>query len=275
LDRRRIAIHVAVMAMIGLLLGFLGPFGTFGYLQTGPRLVYWLVMIAMGSVIFEVGLWLAFRLRPPPAYSWAATLALLCPIVAAPITAGVVAISSLFDIKTEDYGLLYVQVLVISAVVIVVIVLIRLVQGDIPSPRVSAIGFVPPDTPGLAAAPPAAEGPGPFLRRLPERLRAARLLAIEAEDHYLRIHTTSGSDLVLMRLADAVAELQGVDGRKVHRSFWVARDAVEGIEREGTRVRLVLTGGLVVPVSRARQAELRAAGWISGEGANGDQAARA
>lgn len=46
------------------------------------------------------------------------------------------------------------------------------------------------------------------------------------EDRYLRIHTDGGSDLILMRLRDAVGELAGADGLQVHRSFWVARAAV-------------------------------------------------
>ncbi len=45
--------------------------------------------------------------------------------------------------------------------------------------------------------------PARFLSRLPARLAGARLLAVEAQDHYLRLHTDRGDDLVLMRLADA------------------------------------------------------------------------
>src|SRR4051794_29307167 len=68
--------------------------------------------------------------------------------------------------------------------------------------------------------------------RLPDRLRGARLLAVEAEDHYLRFHTDRGSDLLLMRLADAIAELEGL-GTQTHRSWWVARDAVVAVEKRG------------------------------------------
>ena len=82
------------------------------------------------------------------------------------------------------------------------------------------------------------------------------------EDHYVRVHTALGSEMVLMRLRDAVAQLAGIDGRQVHRSWWVARLAVEDVRREGRNVRLVLPGGLEAPVSRAQVAELKDAGWI-------------
>src|SRR5690606_13712732 len=100
-----------------------------------------------------------------------------------------------------------------------------------------------------------------FLERLPLRLRGATLLAVEAEDHYLRLHTDRGSDLILMRLGDAVAELDGLEGARTPRSWWVARGAVDGVARGERRAALTLEGGLEVPVSRTAARELRAKGW--------------
>ena len=78
----------------------------------------------------------------------------------------------------------------------------------------------------------------------------------------MRVHTALGSELILLRMRDAVAELDGIDGAQVHRSWWVARDAVEDVKRDGRNLRLVLTGGLEAPVSRARVAELKDSGWL-------------
>ena len=58
------------------------------------------------------------------------------------------------------------------------------------------------------------------------------LLALEMEDHYLRIHTALGSDLILLRLRDALAELGPSRGRQVHRSWWVAEGAIASAERD-------------------------------------------
>jgi hypothetical protein len=103
--------------------------------------------------------------------------------------------------------------------------------------------------------------PGPIAEKLPSRLRGARLIAMSAEDHYLRVHTEAGSDLVLMRLGDACALLPEEAGARVHRGWWVAKSAVEGRTRLSGKLTLTLTGGLTVPVSRAMQATLREQGW--------------
>jgi DNA-binding LytR/AlgR family response regulator len=112
----------------------------------------------------------------------------------------------------------------------------------------------------LVAAPDAP--PPKFLERLPAKLKGAQIYAVEAEDHYLRLHTSLGQDLILLRLSDAIAELEGIEGAQTHRSWWVAREAVTGAERLDGRAVLTLRDGAEVPVSRGFARELRAAGWF-------------
>ncbi len=100
-----------------------------------------------------------------------------------------------------------------------------------------------------------------FLKRIPNAI-AGDLLSLRTEDHYLRIHTTAGSDLILFRLKDALAELDGADGMQVHRSYWVAREAIEVIERKGRKTMLVLKDGQHVPVSVSFMPAVRNAGWL-------------
>jgi DNA-binding LytR/AlgR family response regulator len=100
-----------------------------------------------------------------------------------------------------------------------------------------------------------------FMERLPTNLRGSRLLALQAEDHYLLAHCEAGSAMILMRLSDAAEELAALDGARTHRSWWVARDAVASAERGGGRARLRLVNGLSVPVSRSYSGALRAARW--------------
>jgi DNA-binding LytR/AlgR family response regulator len=100
-----------------------------------------------------------------------------------------------------------------------------------------------------------------FAERLPMKLKGATIYAVSAEDHYLRLHTSKGSDLILMRLSDAIAELEGLEGAQTHRSWWVARDAVESARRDGDKVVLTLKGGAEAPVSRPNVRPLREAGW--------------
>jgi hypothetical protein len=109
---------------------------------------------------------------------------------------------------------------------------------------------------------PSSAAPVKFLERLPPRLHGGELWAVEAEDHYLRLHTSKGQDLILMRLADAIAELAGIEGAQVHRSWWVARGAIAEARRGDGRATLTLKDGSEVPVSRTYARALRERRWI-------------
>ena len=109
---------------------------------------------------------------------------------------------------------------------------------------------------------PAPDPPPKFLDRLPLKLRGAELWAVQAEDHYLRLHTSKGQDLILMRMADAVEELAGIEGAQVHRSWWVARDAIVDARRGDGRATLMLKGGSQAPVSRTYARLLRERNWL-------------
>jgi hypothetical protein len=114
------------------------------------------------------------------------------------------------------------------------------------------------------SAPGAAELSAPkLLERMSPRL-GGEVLALQGEDHYVRVHTAVGSELLLMRLGDAVKDLEGLAGDRVHRSWWVAKDAVDRIRSSGRRMSLTLTNGLDVPVSREAASRLRRAGWLAG-----------
>ncbi|RZJ40739.1 MAG: LytTR family transcriptional regulator, partial [Brevundimonas sp.] len=116
-------------------------------------------------------------------------------------------------------------------------------------------------TPVQTHAAVAGAAPSRFLDRLPPKLRGATIRAVQSEDHYLRLHTDRGSDLILMRLSDALSELEGLEGAQTHRSWWVARHAVRSVSRGEGRATLTLDDGLEVPVSRRYARALREAGW--------------
>lgn len=126
----------------------------------------------------------------------------------------------------------------------------------------TALNFLVQRTPPETHAAPAGAPAPRFLDRLPPKLRGGELWAVEAQDHYLRLHTSRGQDLILMRLSDAVAELEGIEGAQTHRSWWVAKGAVEEARRGDGRATLRLKGGVEAPVSRAYSKALRDAGWF-------------
>lgn len=100
-----------------------------------------------------------------------------------------------------------------------------------------------------------------FLNRLPQKLVGAEIYAISSEGHYLRIHTSRGSDLILMKLSDAISELSGIEGSQVHRSWWVAKSAIISVARGEGRAVFTLKGSLKAPVSRTFARALRESGW--------------
>ena len=83
------------------------------------------------------------------------------------------------------------------------------------------------------------------------------VICLEMDDHYVRVHTTGGSCLLLMRFADAVADL-GALGMQVHRSHWVAHRHMLTVVRRDGRAMLRVTGGRDVPISRPYLPAVRA-----------------
>lgn len=97
--------------------------------------------------------------------------------------------------------------------------------------------------------------------RLPPELRDP-ILHLSARDHFVDVETGSALYSLRMRFADAVAEMDGVEGHITHRSHWIAADAVRGSKRGGGKLYLVLSNGTEVPVSRTFRHELEAAGLL-------------
>jgi hypothetical protein len=88
------------------------------------------------------------------------------------------------------------------------------------------------------------------------------ILCLQMEDHYVRVHRAHGSKLEMMSLREAVTKYGGVDGLQVHRSWWVAQDAIESAHYDARRWCLRLINGLTVPIARSRVAFARSRGWV-------------
>ena len=115
-----------------------------------------------------------------------------------------------------------------------------------------------PDTPD---APDSAVQSVPLFRRHPE-LGQRQLLAIEAQEHYIKVYTDQGDDLILYRFNDAVEDLKDYPGLRVHRSFWIANAAVTETVQDGRRVFLQLVNGLRIPVSQSYLLAARKQGLV-------------
>lgn len=236
----------------GVFLGLTGPLGTIA-LPAALRLGYWIVAV-LGGGLLGWGCALLV-LRWPPARDSAALMILsIAVLMTPPGTAMVWAWSKLAvpgEAAFDDWPRLTWAVFLISLAMTALnrLILPGIIGGLVGAPAPAPISEPQP------------EG-SPFLARLAPRLRGATVRAVEAQDHYLRVHTDRGSDLILMRFSDALTELAGIEGAQTHRSWWVARRAVLAASRGDGRAVLTLGGGLEVPVSRAHAPALRAAGWF-------------
>jgi xanthosine utilization system XapX-like protein len=239
-DRRGWLRGLAITLAAALFLAFSGAFGTES--TTLPvRLVYWLGLMLVGWIWGGFVSRTFFRRVGETQRLWV-RIVLSSLTIAIPYSV-VVALVGIYGLhghyEFADIPKLVLDVTAISAAMITINVLA--------------------ERQGMTSAGPQ---PAKFLERLPLKLRGGEVWAVEAEDHYLRLHTSKGQDLVLMRLSDAVAELEGIEGAQVHRSWWVARDAITEAVRGDGRATLTLKDGAEVPVSRTYARLLRERGWI-------------
>lgn len=251
---KRLTIELLVMVALGLLIGLLGPFGTFGN-PPAQRLLSWVVWLLTGYIFFRptgiVATWLCEATGLP---RFAGTLLALV-VASVPVTLVITMIAMRMSfaeaLRWSGFWTMYLYIWVVSAVVAAAMTAL-FGRSAAAAPKVA-----PPGEPAVPAAP-AAE-PIPALP-LPPGFGAIR--ALKGEDHYVRIIGDAREELVLMRMRDAIERLGPADGLRVHRSWWVARGAVASVRRDGRTAVLTLTGGHEVPVARDMMPQLRAAGWL-------------
>ena len=252
---RGLLVDLAVMTVIGVVLALVGPFGSFND-PLAIRLMVWVGFAWLGYFLYAPIDTIAQRLAPVlDLPEWSLRI-VACMVASVPMAFAVFAIPRWPDNMQwpgADFALTqYLYVLMIGGLITVINSLVRRPRPVTAEPQEADVA--PVAAQAEAALP-------RFLDRLPPEL-GSELIALEMEDHYVRAHTALGSELVLLRLRDAIAELDGIEGLQVHRSWWVARGSVEDVVREGRNVRLKLARGIEAPVSRANVAMLKEAGWI-------------
>ena len=92
--------------------------------------------------------------------------------------------------------------------------------------------------------------------------RIEDVLALQAQEHYVRVFTPDGSVLVHGRFSDASTAMPPRAGLRVHRSWWVADAAVCTAKRGARRWQLNLVTGDAVPVSDSYVRDVRERGLL-------------
>jgi hypothetical protein len=250
---RRIAVELLVVAAVGLALAALGPFGSYAA-PFAARAAYWMGSMLAGYAIIRPTVPLSRWLSQESGIGRFPAELLALTVAAVPLSLLVALASArLWANGGGSFGLLYVQVWCIG---LAMTLFMNRFLPDREAPLPAAAAPEPKPEPEGGA-------PEPFHPRFLDRVPATArpLLCLSMEDHYVRAHGPGGSALILMRMRDAVAELEGVPGLQVHRSWWVARQAVERVEKDGERVRLRLVNGMTVPVARSQIGAVRAQRW--------------
>ena len=233
------------LAGVSLLLAIAEPFGSGGIMGLPGRLAYW-GTLSVSCYLAGAVLHLAFDAPLARRFGRWPARGLLGLLIGLATVGLVLALNlAVFDHLPQGVDGLLALVGAILPVAVVVNLLLTLLEDATATP---------PAQEREARAP-------AILARLP-LARRGPLEALSAEDHYVRVRTSAGEELLLMRLADAIAETAPLPGAQVHRSHWVAWGAVTAVRRDGDRAILTLRSGAEIPVSRANLPRLRAAGLL-------------
>ncbi len=230
----------------GLFLAITGALGT-GEAPFVRRLLYWLLVMNVGATLGAfvspvISGWGGLNHRP------IREGALISLVIAVPLTIVLIGANYLFFNSVQNLA----DIAIIFGAVWMISALMTALNYATSAPKVIIVERADPTN---------REAPR-LMARLPLRLQHANIQALQAEDHYLRIHTDQGSELILMRLSDAIAEVEGIEGAQCHRSWWVARSAVANATRRDGRATLTIGNTTEVPISRKYLPELRAGGWL-------------
>jgi hypothetical protein len=241
--RQRFALDLLLLVAIGLVMAALGPYRTLDVPDL-VRTAYWLVAVIVAGL---AGILVDSTLGPRIRGFWA-RVAAVSLVATLPVTPFIYSLNAaVLDLPRRPWLMpqLAWQVFV---VLLLVMALRALAWRRIVKTR-------------TVVAPPLPEAERDFRIRLSARRRGARLIALEAEDHYVRVHTDCGTELVPMRFSEALEELALAHGYRLHRSWWASAEAIEAVRWKRGTGEARLAGGLTAPVSRSCAATLKEAGW--------------
>jgi hypothetical protein len=217
-----------------------GAFGT-GALPLPTRIAFWTLLLGWNAAKWH--LWILATVRERRRWPTAVTWGALCLNLLVPIEVR----GALWAIGRPgpvSHLSIWLSALAISAALAL--------------PIFAALGRWP--TPPFRRRGRAVAPAGPLARA---GVDPAEVVAMEAEDHYCRLHRAGGGQLLIHgRFRDGLAELDGVAGARIHRGAWVAESGVAGAVREGRQWRLVLSDGRRLNISARHLAEARSRGWL-------------
>lgn len=255
LRKSPVLVAILVTTGIGVAMGWLGPFGS--YLNEGrlALILYWTAASWAGLLLFGGALHLIKRSMVRASTIGRVAISALAIAALSVVQTGLTraaahAIWPTLQRVGPDWWTWYGQVFGVAALV---------TTGFWVWPRLVRTGHRQKLHPSLH-------------RSVGQEALGSDVIALQMEDHYVRVHRAARSDLLLMPMTQAIAAMGTVEGFRTHRSWWVARHAVTAAVGPPRSMRLVLANGLTAPVARAAVAHLREAGWLDQTASLADKA---
>ncbi len=236
---RQLISGMSICVIAGIILAILAPYGT-GQIAFIPRLIYWTILCIAGGIGAAIFVPLTRAMNWQPNRYWS--------IIGQSITSSLTVTAMLIGWNNYVGNRLdFIEALVLFSLVLLIGAIITTIVHLVERSSVPEITIEPRT---------------PLMERLKPKLRNADIYALTAEDHYVRVITSKGEDLILMRLSDAIKELGDIKGLPVHRSWWVAESGIKSARKIDGKISLQLHSGQVAPVSRSNSKTVKQAGWV-------------
>jgi len=228
---------VCALSMTAVLVATLtGPFGTHTSMTFVERAVFWTIAIALGVIVAR-------------------------------------GVGPLIEVKYEDASVLTREILSCTVFTVIFAPILSMLIAALSD--ASTFG-VAPSLPTLAlwtflmaasvamarcavehlSGTKAADPTPKLFDRLPANVDGP-IMKLTADGHHTLVSTGSEDYRIRLRIADAIGEMDGTAGVVVHRSHWVNKDAVAGVERDDKgKMWVLLPCGKTLPVSKKREQDL-------------------
>ncbi|ESP91981.1 MULTISPECIES: LytTR family DNA-binding domain-containing protein [Pseudoalteromonas] len=242
-----------VVFVFAMFLAYLKPFGMDG-VSFVYALGFWLTMCFCGYALYAPAIKVGDRLFDVYLPTWARhkLIALIVSTFLASLAMGLVApfiISAFFSMSSGYWGSV-VSSIIASMFIGGIITAASAVKTYVKLQRQLIIDQqVKIDTEQAQVGELKERNSIEFINKLPLEKRGS-LLCLQMDDHYLKVITDKGEHLLLMRFKDALLQLHEFPGFQTHRSWWVAKEAVDSTKKDGRKLVLILSNGLEVPVSQ-------------------------
>ncbi len=212
-----------------------GPFGTYSAMTLSERFVFWSLIIASIGALMHFAIVLAIEAKSLRSIPRFLRIAIGSGIAAMPGAAVVVFLGGYMyetNLHPSTVPTIWMQIFVIGTLV-------------------GLVEFPPPAEEDQAAQ------RTKFHDRLPKG-EVHDIISLTMNDHYVEVTTGTGTHLVLIRFSDALDELDGLEGFRLHRSHWAARKHIVKVNRS-QKSKAHLSDGRILPISKRYVDEVSAA----------------